>query len=198
MKIIRKLSYKAAHYLSTKLNEPNEMRRIYYYGLQIIIGEAVKYILFLSVVMLLDILKESLTILIFYAPIRIIAGGYHMKDHTRCMVTSFALFIASAFALKNLDASLPVLMVISLVTVIASLYVAYRWAPQPAFPKSTAYMKKIKWLTIALILAWFILNCYFIIRSNLFWIQAGISGILLSDLALSPLCSYIFKRFDKR
>lgn len=199
MRFIRKLSYKGAHYLSVKLNESNEVRRVYYYGLQIIIGEAVKYTLFFLIVISLGILKESIAILLFYSPIRIIAGGYHMKDYTRCLIMSFTLFIASGLVLKYKNHYMPslLLLILSIITLMVSLYVVYRWAPQPVFPKSPSYMQKVKWLTVTLVFVLFVLNCYFIVASKHFWAQAGIFGVLLSDFALSPLSNYIFRHFDK-
>lgn len=58
------------------------------YGLQIIIGEIPKMFITLAVAYLLGVLKLTLIMVILLLPYRAFSGGFHLKTHIGCIVST--------------------------------------------------------------------------------------------------------------
>ena len=58
------------------------------YGLQIIIGEVPKMFITLAVAYLLGVLKLTLVMVILLLPYRAVSGGFHLKTHIGCIVST--------------------------------------------------------------------------------------------------------------
>ena len=58
------------------------------YGLQIIIGEVPKMFITLAVAYLLGVLKLTLVMVILLLPYRAFSGGFHLKTHIGCIVST--------------------------------------------------------------------------------------------------------------
>lgn len=70
------------------------------YGLQNIIGEVPKIFIMLGVGYLLGVFKETLITFLLLMPYRGFSGGFHMKTHIGCIITTCTMFCGIAFVSK--------------------------------------------------------------------------------------------------
>ncbi|MBE5938505.1 MAG: hypothetical protein E7265_10815 [Lachnospiraceae bacterium] len=64
----------------------------YRYGLELLISTIINFILTVVVSLIFGRLYSFLPFTIVYVPMRLYAGGYHAKNHFRCILFSTALF----------------------------------------------------------------------------------------------------------
>ena len=191
MKFINVLSYNCAEYLTKQLNHSHEKKRVYYYGFQIVIGEIVKFSLLILITLLLGVFLPTFTVLIFFGALRVVAGGYHMDNYTKCMVTSFGIFILLGFLVKFTYQyySLGLLAVLSAVTFVTALIAVIKWAPAdtPFKPiTKPKQIKRLKILSILMVFIWMAIDCILIIYSINFYVLAGCLGMLMAAFIVSP------------
>lgn len=78
----------------------DEKAEIIFYGLQNIIGEIPKIFIMLGVAFLLGEFKLTLITFLIILPYRTFSGGFHLKTHIGCMVTSCLMYCAPAILAK--------------------------------------------------------------------------------------------------
>lgn len=66
--------------------------RIIKFGLECILGEGSKFLIYLIFFSFFSLAKEYLIAFLFFALTRFAAGGYHEKTYWRCFITSFLIF----------------------------------------------------------------------------------------------------------
>ena len=191
MRFIDALSYKLAHSLTAELNHTHEKKRIYYYAFQVLIGGIVKAILLVLITLLLGIFHSTFTVLFFFALLRVVAGGYHMDNYTRCMVTSFGIFIILGFLVKytHIYLSSEMLMGISALAFIAALFSSVKWAPAdtPYKPiNNPEKIKNLKIISIIVVVLWLAADIVLISSKLSFYVLAGCFGMLMAAFIISP------------
>ncbi|NJD02934.1 MAG: accessory regulator AgrB [Ruminiclostridium sp.] len=191
MRVINTLSYKLAHSLSAELNHTHEKKRVYYYGFQIVIGGLVKGILLVLLAFLLGILHSTLSVLFFFAALRIVAGGYHMDNYNRCMFTSFGIFILLGLMVEHtyIYWNFTLLVALSVSAFAAALISSVKWAPADTPYKPITDPKKrknLKILSIIVVFAWLAADIILIINKLNFYVLAGCSGMLMAAFIISP------------
>lgn len=199
MKFINQLSYQLAHSLAEELKHTHEKRRVYYYGLQVIIGSLVKTILLVAVTLILGLFEATIAVMLFFAALRITAGGYHMDNYTKCLLASFGIFLSLAFTVKYTYAIWPgwLLISFSALSLILVFYSAYRFAPADTPYKPITNRKKIKRLkviSVAVVIIWAVADIYFILNNFSYFVVAGCLGMLMAAFIISPL-GYRFFNF---
>ena len=80
-------------FLTNKMRKYNaeiddERAEVINYGLQLIIGEIPKMVITLFVAYLLGILKLTLITILIIMPYRAFSGGFHLKTHIGCILTT--------------------------------------------------------------------------------------------------------------
>lgn len=191
MRFIDAISYRLAHTLTAELNHSHEKKRVYYYGFQVVIGGLVKGVLLVLLTLLLGIFHSTFSVLFFFAALRIFAGGYHMDSYTRCMITSFGIFILLGLLVEYTQIywSLPILIALSVSTFIIALISAIKWAPADTPYKPITNPKKIKnlkTLSILVVLAWLAADILLLMNNHNFYVLAGCSGMLMAAFIISP------------
>ncbi len=161
MRFIHKWSYVCANYLMIQMKENHEKRRVYYFGFQVIIGSLVKGILLVALALLFRTLVPTLIIMLIFATLRVLAGGYHMETYGRCIVTSLALFLISGIIAQYTYESWPYILVYSMIIVsfIITLLAAAKYAPKDTPNKPITEpeeIKKFKRLSAVYVIIWFI------------------------------------------
>lgn len=78
----------------------DERAEVINYGLQNIIGEVPKIFIMLGVGYLLGVFKETLITFLLLMPYRGFSGGFHMKTHIGCIITTCTMFCGIAFVSK--------------------------------------------------------------------------------------------------
>ena len=191
MRFINAISYSLAHSLTTELKHSHEKKRVYYYAFQVIIGSLVKGILLILLTLLLGTFKSTFTVLFFFAALRLVAGGYHMNSYTRCMITSFSIFILFGMAVEYTSEmwSITALIILSLATFAAAMLSTVKYAPADTPFKPITRpdkIKNLKIISIIVVLIWMTANILLLIGSQKFYVLAGCLGILMAAFIISP------------
>lgn len=72
------------------------------YGLQILLGEVPKIFIMLGIAYLLGVLKLTLLAFIILMPYRCTSGGFHLKTHIGCIISTCTFYCGIAFLSKTL------------------------------------------------------------------------------------------------
>ncbi len=78
----------------------DEKAEIIYYGLQNIIGEIPKLFIMLGLAYLLGEFKLTLITFLIIMPYRACSGGFHLKTHIGCIITTTAMYCMPAILSK--------------------------------------------------------------------------------------------------
>lgn len=191
MRFINVLSYKLANSLTKELGHTHEKRRVYYYGFQIVIGGIIKGILLVLITLLLGIFKATMSVLLFFAIPRMTAGGYHMDDYTKCMLTALGIFLSLGFIVKYTSGfwSVWTLIILSLIVFVTTLFCVIKYAPAdtPYKPITKPEQKrKLKTLSIKVVMLWLAIDIVLLIYGLKYYILAGCLGMLLAAFFISP------------
>ena len=191
MRFINVISYRLAHSLTAELDHTHEKKRVYYYGFQVVIGGLVKGILLVLLTLLLGIFHSTFSVLFFFAALRIFAGGYHMDNYTKCMITSFAIFILLGLVVEYtyIYWNITALTVLSVPAFAAALISSIKWAPADTPYKPITNPKKIKnlkVLSIIVVFAWLVADIVLMFNKLNFYVLAGCLGMLMAAFIISP------------
>ena len=98
---------KICNYLTNKIKNKmpeidDERAEVINYGLQNIVGEIPKVFILLLVAGLLGIFKETFITFLVLIPYRGASGGFHLKTHLGCIVTTCLMYCGVAFISKYL------------------------------------------------------------------------------------------------
>ena len=104
-----------------KKNKPDlneEQLEIIEYGLEGLYLTIIKIIIILLLAIVLDILKETVLMIIFYNVTRFFTFGLHAKTSTACLITSLLLFIGGTYLATYLQIPLIVKIILSVICLI--------------------------------------------------------------------------------
>ncbi|NLM44779.1 MAG: accessory gene regulator B family protein [Clostridiales bacterium] len=121
------------------------------FGIQCLLCEASKIIIYLVIFSFLSLTKEFIISLLFFAVIRGFAGGYHEDTYWRCFTTSFLILLSSIY----LGMYLNLTMLAKSAILFASMGLVYLLAPvdHPNKPiLSHERRKRLKYLSIIAVL----------------------------------------------
>jgi len=204
MKFIRSCSYSCAKYLSSKLNENHEKRRIYDFGFQVVLGAIFKGTLLVLISLLLRIFVPAIIVVAVFGSLRMLAGGYHMNTYTKCMFVSLALFISAALLSGYTYQYWPKwsLVILAAATFIVSIPVLLKWAPadNPNRPiTKPEEIRKFKRLSIVYMVIWSL------VIATVLWIEpvnhqiyviAASLGVLMELFTISPAGQGFFHKIS--
>ena len=96
---------KITEFLTNKIRKEmpeidDERAEIINYGLQILIGEVPKTFIMLVVAYLLGVFKLTLITFLILMPYRTFSGGFHLKTHIGCIVTTCLFYCGTALLAK--------------------------------------------------------------------------------------------------
>ena len=80
----------------------DERAEVINYGLQILIGEVPKTFIMLGIAYLLGVFKLTLITFLILLPYRTVSGGFHLKTHIGCIVSTSLYYSGVALLSKNL------------------------------------------------------------------------------------------------
>jgi len=103
MKIIQKISFESAKYISQKLGHNNQKRAVLYFGFQGIYGDVSKLSIIILVSLILKSLLPSLIIAITFAFLRKKAGGFHMKTEAGCTLFTLCICVIPGTMIRYLS-----------------------------------------------------------------------------------------------
>ena len=96
---------KITEFLTNKIRKEmpeidDERAEVINYGLQILVGEVPKTFIMLAVAYLLGVLKLTLITFLILMPYRTFSGGFHLKTHIGCIVTTCLFYCGTALLAK--------------------------------------------------------------------------------------------------
>ena len=80
----------------------DERAEIINYGLQILLGEIPKFAIMLLIAYVLGLFKLSLITFLILLPYRAVSGGFHLKTHIGCIISTCAFYCGVAFLSKSI------------------------------------------------------------------------------------------------
>ncbi len=100
-----KMIDKITEFLTNKIRKEmpdvdDERAEIINYGLQILIGEVPKIFIMLAIAYLLGVFKLSLITFLTLIPYRGFSGGFHLKTHIGCIISTCTFYCGTALLAK--------------------------------------------------------------------------------------------------
>lgn len=81
----------------------DERAEVIMYGLQLIIGEIPKFFITLLIAYLLGVFKLTLLTVMILMPYRVSSGGFHLKTHIGCIVSTTLYYCGIAVLAKHIS-----------------------------------------------------------------------------------------------
>ena len=188
--MIDKICKNLTNKIRKKMPEINDERaEIIQYGLQLMIGEIPKLILWIIIAIILKIGWLVIFAYLTMLPYKIVAGGFHLKTHIGCTIGTFVVYFGNVLISKNLLLQpiyikyiiVGVVWIISIIMI--SLYAPADTINLPILRKKERKTKKILsyiFATITLIVAILVNNNTL---SNILILNVLIESISISKLA---------------
>ena len=175
--------------IKEKVEDINDEKEVVIdFGVRLLIGEVPKIILLIIIGFLLGVGWYTVAMFFLLAPYRSSTGGFHLKTHAGCMVTTIVLYLLPIILAKTVTIANNIIFysLVGGITVMSIIFIA-RYAPAdteniPILSKKARKAKKIKayiWLVILITIILFIPN--HIISYMLLY------GIFLQNLTLTPI-----------
>ncbi len=80
----------------------DERAEVINYGLQVLLGEVPKFFIMLLMAYILGVFKLTLITFLILAPYRGTSGGFHLKTHIGCIISTTTFYCGIAFLAKNI------------------------------------------------------------------------------------------------
>lgn len=175
--------------IKEKIEDMNEEKEVVIdFGVRLLIGEIPKIILLIIIGFLLGFGWYTVIMFLLLAPYRSNTGGFHLKTHLGCMLTTIVLYLVPIIIAKTITITNQTIFysMIGFVTIMSIILIA-KYVPAdteniPILAKEDRKMKKIKayiCLAILIVIILFIPN--YIVSYMLLY------GIFLQNLTLTPI-----------
>ena len=144
----------------------DERAEVINYGLQILLGEVPKIFIMLAIAYLLGVFKLSLITFLILAPYRGASGGFHLKTHIGCIISTCAFYCGTALLAKYIVLSNIAKYILIIILAIFGIIMIKLYAPAdtedvPIISKKIRKQKQILSyisFVLGLIIALFIKN----------------------------------------
>lgn len=107
----------------------DERAEVINYGLQILLGEVPKIFIMLGIAYLLGVFKLTLITFLILMPYRIFSGGFHLKTHLGCIVTTCAFYCGTALLSKYILLSNIAKYILIILLTIFGIFMIKLYAP---------------------------------------------------------------------
>lgn len=169
-------------------NIDEEKEMVINFGVRLIFGEMPKIILLFIIGFLLGIGWYSVIFFLLLAPYRSLTGGFHLKTHIGCMITTSILYLLPIILAKYITISQSYILYIMTALVGAfSIFIITKYAPAdteniPILSKKERKSKKIK-SYIALV----VLTAIIVFSPDKIISYMLIYGVFLQNLTVLPI-----------
>jgi accessory gene regulator B len=107
----------------------DERAEVINYGLQIFIGEFPKFIIMLLIAFILGIFKETIITFLILLMYRGASGGFHLKTHIGCIISTIIFYCGIAFLAKIIILNSAIKYIFALLVGIFSIIMIKKYAP---------------------------------------------------------------------
>ena len=102
-----KMIDKITEFLTNKIRKEmpdvdDERAEVINYGLQILLGEVPKFFIMLIIAYFLGVFKMTFITLLIMTPYRMFSGGFHLKTHIGCIISTCTFYCGVAFLSGNI------------------------------------------------------------------------------------------------
>ncbi len=102
-----KMIDKITEFLTNKIRKEmpdvdDERAELINYGLQILLGEVPKFFIMLIIAYFLGVFKMTLITFLIIMPYRMFSGGFHLKTHIGCIISTCTFYCGVAFLSENI------------------------------------------------------------------------------------------------
>lgn len=171
-----------------------EKEAVINFGVRLLFGEIPKIIALFIIGFLLQIGWYSLLIYFLLAPYRSSTGGFHLKTHWGCMLSSIVLYIVPILMAKYIPISQEyiVYIMVGIIGTLSSIFI-FKYAPAdteniPILSKQERKTKRIKsYISLGILLTIIIFVPDKIVSYMLLY------GMFLQDLTLTPIAYKLTK-----
>lgn len=149
----------------TDIDEEREL--VINFGVRLIFGELPKILILFIIGFLLNMGWQTLLLFFLIAPYRSFTGGFHLKTHLGCMITTSILYLSPIIIAKYFEISHSfIIYVLAGILSIFSIFIIAKYAPadtenMPILSKKERKSKKIKaYISLGILLSIIIFSPY--------------------------------------
>ena len=162
--------------MNKKRNYTEYEKQVFMYGVELILNSVLKIVVYLIVGRFLEKLKELIVAIILFGFLRKISGGKHSKTNMGCFLITGCILILSIYIPYVLDLAGILYLFISLM--ICAIYI--KCAPMDEYyqekgredEKKKQKIKTVIWVSILLILGYFINEYWKMLILSICFLQA--------------------------
>lgn len=101
--MVDKITQSLTNKIRNKIPEIDDERaEIINYGLQLLLGEVPKFFIMAFIAYILGVFKLSLITFLILLPYRVVSGGFHLKTHIGCIISTCTFYCGVAFLSKSI------------------------------------------------------------------------------------------------
>lgn len=181
--------------IKKKMPEMDEEKELVIdFGVRMLFGEMPKILVLFLLGFLLQIGWYTLLLYLLLAPYRSFTGGFHLKTHWGCMISSIILYIVPILTAKYVTISQDymIYIMIGMIGILSIIFIT-KYAPAdteniPILSKKERRSKRIKsYISMIILLVIMIFSPDKIVTGMLLY------GIFLQDLTLTPIAYKLTK-----
>ena len=101
-----------------------EYREVIKYGGGMLINIIIGVVAAVAIAVYMGMLKKGVVFLMLLLPLRHYCGGYHMKNHNKCIVASIIIYFLQLMLIKNLKVTISVQIVMLIFALVIILMLA--------------------------------------------------------------------------
>ena len=197
MKLIQKLSFSSASFLTKQLQQDHQKRAEYYFGFQGIYQSIIKVTVLGILAVVLGIVKPMLFVILAFTSLRFFAGGTHMGTYLRCFLITAFTFVPAALVANHFSNNFGIAFIIGVFAISAIAIFFYAPKNSPLNQISNKKAKTLKRLSIATLTFWFVISvCLYFFQQIELTISVCI-GVLLEVSSIIPAFELLYNKFDK-
>jgi len=179
------------------LNEiiDSEEREVYEYSFELLLSATFSLIVLIGIAITTGTMFFTILYLIGFIPLRLVAGGYHAKNHFRCFL--ILMFVYSLFLLTTFILSSMQMTIVSLINIAVSILLVILFAPSEDKNKPTSHEEIVlfKRRSRFLIIGYAVFICALIILVHDIKISYSITmGVF--TVSVSLLANYIKRKYN--
>lgn len=107
----------------------DERAEVINYGLQILVGEIPKFFIMLGIAYILGVFKLSLITFLILMPYRSFSGGFHLRTHIGCIISTCAFYCGVALLAENIIFDSITKYILCIATAIFGIFMIKFYAP---------------------------------------------------------------------
>lgn len=178
-----------------KLLSKDEVIEVLQYGLEGFLGDFIKSLIILTIGILFNILIPAIFIMLAFCTLRLLAGGFHMDNYSKCLSTGSILFLVPAWFIQYYNSYLTVNYKFIMISILISFIIVYMYAPVDSENKPLTNNDKIKYKFKSLFYVYVLANILVLISNNLIKVSI-LTGLIIELFTITPIGIKIFNTIE--